>query len=218
MAVIIALMGIDGSGKSSLGRMVCEKLVERGEKTVFVWASLRPVLLKPFILVAKYLLVRKHDKFKDYKIHMSAKRTGMKKLGWAHGLYFFVMMVDYIPQLLFKVAWPHLLGRHVICDRYYHDLMLDYCAQINAPISRVTELVRFSARLFPTPDLNYLIEITPETALSRKTDIPAMEYLEDRIEAYNAIIKDVSGTVLEGARPLEENSDIILRDMAKLEH
>ena len=218
MTVIIALMGIDGSGKSSLGRVVCERLVAKGEKAVFVWASLRPVLLKPFIKLAKFMLVRKHDKYSDYASHMSVKRAGMKKLSWTHGLYFIVMMVDYVPQVVYKVVWPRLLGKHVICDRYYHDLMLDYCAQTNAPSDRMIQLLNFSGKLFPTPDLTYLVSVSPEVAMSRKTDIPALAYLEDRVDAYNTVINAVSGKVLDGTLALDRNSGIILEDMANLEH
>ena len=218
MAAIIALMGIDGSGKSSLGRAVCEKLTARGDKAVFVWASLRPVLLKPFIKLAKYMLVRKHDKFKDYEKHMSVKRAGMKKLGWMHGIYFFVMMIDYIPQVIYKVAWPRLCGKHVICDRYYHDLMLDYCAQVNAPADKVVRLVNLCGKLLPAPDLTYLVHVSPEVAMSRKTDIPAQQYLEDRMVAYQEVIKAISGNILDGTLSLDENSDVILEGMANLEH
>jgi thymidylate kinase len=210
---IITFIGIDGCGKSSLTNLVNTNLKESGQDSVVVWACLRPVLLRPFILLAKYLLVRQHNKFDDYKKHMEVKQAGMKKLSWTHNIYFIVMLIDYIPQVIYKVHIPFILGKHVICDRYYHDLMLDYGTQTNAPLSKILSLVAFSRRLFPEPDLLYFLKIPCEIALQRKSDIPSLEYLEERDKKYQAIANELDAKELDGTSPLSVNSDIILNDI-----
>lgn len=213
MAYIISLMGIDGSGKSSLGKLLCEDLNTQGKPAVFVWATLRPVLMKPFIKIAKFMLVRKHNKFEDYDRHMEVKNKGMKKLRWTHGIYFLVMMLDYLPQVMYKVLVPKMLGKHVICDRYYHDLVLDYCAHINAPVERALQLTRKIGKFLPKPDLVYLVSVPPEVAMERKDDIPSLEYLSTRSSVYEQINNLVGGKFLDGTLALEENCKNINNDM-----
>lgn len=205
MAFIISLMGIDGSGKSSLGTLLVEELTSRGMNSQMSWVCLRPVLLRPIAKTAKFLLVRKHKKFENYEKHITAKKAGLKKFSWAHGIYFWVMILDYIPQVVFKVWLPRLAGRNVICDRYYHDLMLDYGVTISANIDRILKLTALSERLFPKPDLLCFLDVSPEVAMSRKTDIPALEYLTERADIYTGIAERFNALVLDASLPLEVN-------------
>lgn len=215
MPAIISMMGIDGSGKSTLARAVASELHARGEKALVQWATIRPVLLKPVIKLAKFVLVRKHNKYENYQQHMKVKRAGMKKLSWARGILFFFILLEYMPQVLYKVWWKRLLGYHVICDRYYFDLVVDYGEHVNAGITRVLDLINRTRWLFPRPDLMYFVAVTPEVAFSRKNDIPAIEYLQERDAAYNAVTERFGVTKLDGSKPVEENAGLIISDLIK---
>ncbi len=206
-------MGVDGSGKSSLAHTLAKKLDQQGDKSIVVWATLRPVILKPFIKMAKFLLVRKHSKFSNYDDHIKVKRKGMKKLSWTHNILLFVMIIDYLPQMFYKVILQRALGKHVICDRYYFDLIVDYGEHISAPIERVIKILTKVSSIFPGPDLNYFIKITPEIAFSRKDDIPSLEYLIERDTAYSLVAEKFSGTILDGSKALDINAKIILNDI-----
>ncbi len=209
-------MGIDGSGKSTLANELSSALGKRNQPSVVVWVCLRPVLLKPFILVAKRLLVKGKDKFKDYEQHNRAKRTGMKRLSWTHSIYLFVMILDYLPQVFYKVYIQKLLGKHVICDRYYHDLMLDYGVHTSASTDRVLQLIKLADKLFPVPDLFYYVSLPSEVALGRKSDIPSLQYLDERANIYNKIAERFQASRLDGVRMPAENCEIILADMDKI--
>lgn len=216
MSHIVMLMGVDGSGKSSLTNMLHEELEKRGVRSVVVWATLRPVLMKPFILAAKFLLVRKHNKFEDYTKHIKAKREGMRKLSWTRHIYLFVILIDYLPQVLFKVYLPKLTGKLVICDRYYHDLVLDYGITTQATMEKILTLLSYARAIFPEPDLHYLVSVPSAVALSRKSDIPSAEYLEERAEVYNRFAEFLGSQVLDGTKPLDENCNRILSDVLRM--
>lgn len=213
MALVISFMGVDGSGKSTLANALAKSLEAKGQESIVVWATLRPVLLKPFIKAAKYLLVRKHNKFSDYDNHIEVKRKGMKKLSWTHSILFFVMIIDYLPQAFYKVTFQKLLGKNVICDRYYFDLIVDYGAHINAPIDRVIDILNKVGFIFTAPDLNYFLKVSPEIAFNRKDDIPSLDYLIERDTAYTNIIDNVYGKVLDGSKEISENVLIIQDDI-----
>ena len=216
MSNIVLLMGVDGSGKSSLTSMLHKELEKKGVRAVVVWASLRPILMKPFILAAKYFMVRKHNKFDDWGKHIEAKRKGMKKLAWTRHLYLLVTFIDYLPQVFFKIYLLRLMGKLVICDRYYHDLVLDYGIITQASDERTDAILRYASMIFPNPDLSYFVSVPSSVALSRKTDIPAQEYLEERAVVYNRFARNIGARVLDGTKPLEENCNLILSDIERL--
>lgn len=210
---VITLMGIDGCGKSTLSRALQAELAARGVPAVARWATLRPILLRPVIAVAKFLLVRKAPKSVDYEAHMQAKRRGVGKLRFAHGIYFWVMVLDYLPQAWWKVGWPRLLGKVVICDRYYQDLALDYAILVNGDADRMMRALRVLAKLAPTPTLEYFVAVSPEVALSRKDDVPSIAYLEERDRFYRALAMARAAQTLRGDAPVADNCARLLRDL-----
>ena len=211
-------MGIDGSGKSSLASELKGALLLQGKKPIVAWAGLNPVITKPFIALAKFFLVRKHDKFTSYNSRREARRTGMKKLAFLHGILLAILLLDYIPQVFFKVILPRCMGKYVICDRYYHDLMLYYVVTTNADSERLLRLIRFAERIFPKPDLCYFVSVPVEIALSRKSDVPSLEYLNERKMFYKTITDALDIKELDGTLSLKDNCDRILADLYSLEH
>jgi len=209
-------MGIDGCGKSTLSRALSDHLGQRGEPAVARWVMLRPFLLRPLIAAAKFLLVRKAPKSQGYEAHMAAKRAGMGKLRFAHALYFAVMVVDYLPQAWWKVGWPRLRGWHVICDRYYHDMALDYAITVNGDAAQMMRVLRFFERLLPRPDLHYFVSVPAAVAFARKDDVPSIDYLNERDAYYRAMAAELRLSVLDGEAPLDQGCRRITEDLQAL--
>jgi thymidylate kinase len=210
---VIALMGIDGCGKSTLGRALAERMGAAGEPADVRWVMLRPFLLRPFIVAAKFLLVRKAPKSQNYAAHIEAKRSGMAKLKFAHSLYLLVMLLDYLPQAWFKLWWPRLRGRHVICDRYFHDMALDYAITVNGDAQRMLQVMALMARFLPRPDLHYHVKVPPEVAFARKDDVPSISYLQERDALYAQIAQALALPALNGQDDPAANSTRILSDL-----
>lgn len=210
---VVVLMGMDGSGKSTLSRALQAELHGRSIPTVARWATLRPVLMVPLIKLAKLLLVRSAPKTVNYEAHIQAKRSGMNKLRFAHSLYFGVMVLDYLPQVWWKVGLPSLLGRCVICDRYLHDLALDFAITVNGDTARMMRAVRFIEHLAPRAGHHYFVAVPVEVAMSRKDDVPSVAYLRERDYYYRALAIQLNMTELDGCLPPAENCARILRDL-----
>ena len=156
------------------------------------------------------------DKFDDWDAHIEAKREGMSKLSWTRYIYLLVTLVDYLPQVFFKVYLPKLTGKLVICDRYYHDLVLDYGITTLSKNDRTIKLLQYANKIFPNPDLHYLVSVPASVALSRKTDIPSLAYLEERAEIYDLFADYMGSCVLDGTKPLEESCNRIYSDTIRM--
>ncbi|MFK5891817.1 MAG: hypothetical protein QM504_01190 [Pseudomonadota bacterium] len=215
MGIIISIMGIDGCGKSTLSTPLKNSIIDKGKPAILTWATLKPVLLKPVIKITKFLFVRKHNKFDDYDKHIKAKKAGVNKLKFTHKIYFIIMLIDYLPQVLFKVVIPKLTGKYVICDRYYYDLIIDYAITISLPADKILPYIKFVEYFVPTPDLQYYLYVTPETSFSRKDDIPSIEYLEERKFYYDFLAKESNITHLDGNNSSDDNCQIIIDELNK---
>ena len=208
-------MGIDGCGKSTLSKPLKESINKHGKASVNTWATLKPVILKPIIAITKYLFVRKHNKFDNYEKHIEAKNAGVNKLKFTHKIYFIVMLLDYIPQAFFKVTVQKLTGKYVICDRYYHDLIIDYAITISLPPEKIFPYIKITEFFVPKPTLQYYLRVAPEVSLSRKDDIPSISYLEERKRYYDFLAETSHMNILSGESSSEENCQTILNDLTK---
>jgi hypothetical protein len=140
----------------------------------------------------------------------------MNKLRFAHAIYLTVMVIDYLPQAWWKVGLPRLLGKHVICDRYYHDMALDYAVTVNGDAARMMRVLRLLERLVPGTDLHYFVDVPPEVAFARKDDVPSIAYLVERAALYRAMAAELGLPALDGQAPTSVGCARITEDMNRI--
>lgn len=174
------------------------------------------MLLRPFIIAGRLLYTRRHDKFRNYDMHTRAKRDAARRIPAARPAYLLVALLDYLPQVFFKVIVPKALGWHVICDRYYHDLMLDIVLTTGGGADRLSRLVRNVGALLPQPDLIYRVNISPAIAMQRKNDIPSVEQASELKHYYDVLAKTFAIPELDGTQPLPANAALILEDLKRI--
>jgi thymidylate kinase len=201
-ARLIYLLGADGSGKTTVAEHM-EQHLRAGNRSVYrVWAALRPVILLPIIKVAKFLFVRKHNKFDNYSEHIKAKKEGLRRFRFFLKPLFYLSLLDYYPQYLWKVVRIGTKHDYLICDRYYVDLIMDQAITEGAGPERVTDWMRRYGHFFRTPDLALYLRTSPEVAIKRKTDIPSEAYLQERRRYYDAVAEALRAHVIDGDQPL----------------
>ena len=200
-ACLINLMGVDGSGKTTVTEYMEQRLRDENHSVCCVWATLHPVILWPIIKIAKFLFVRKHNKFDNYSEHIKAKNEGMRRFRFFYKPLFYLSLLDYYPQYLWKVVRISRKNDYLICDRYYIDLIIDRAILESASPERVTDWLRRYDPFFRRPDLTLYLRTSPAVAIKRKTDIPSEEYLQERKCYYDAMTEVLRAHVIDGDQP-----------------
>ncbi len=201
-ARLIYLLGADGSGKTTVAEHLEQYLRAENRSVHRVWAALRPVIVWPVIKLAKFLFVRKHNKFDNYSEHIKARNAGMRRFHFLLRPLFYLRLLDYYPQYLWKVVRMHRKYDYLICDRYYVDLVMDQVMSEGAGPDQIADWMRRFGRLFRRPDLSLYLRTSPAVGIKRKTDIPAEEYLEERSRYCDAATEVLRAHVIDADQPL----------------
>ena len=112
--------------------------------------------------------------------------TRLPSRGGLTSLWCILTQVENIVKTGVKLAFPLLLGRTVICDRYALDMVVDGMAGLHDPSNR-TRLGFQLLRFLPKPDFAFFMDIDPEVAFKRKPDLPSLDDYIERLGLYRKL-------------------------------
>jgi thymidylate kinase len=161
----IVVLGPDGAGKSSVIKGLMENLARRGY-------SVKMRHLKPQILISQRsepvaIVVNPHG-----KPPRSVLTSLVKIVVWLIEEWYANLFQDQEETLL-------------ICDRYYHDLLIDPIRYRYGGPQSVAKLV---SKLMPQPDLWVLLDAPAEVLQARKQEVSLEETARQR-NAYKKFVQ-----------------------------
>lgn len=230
MSKRIALIGLDGSGKSAnIDRM---KIDTDYSQYQFVWVRWKPTLLKwAYILMEKRVSKKNKDIDRyvqvgeksgdkqaklnaDYREKVTLKEKIFRNL-IVREIWMSLALVDYFFQFHIKVLPLILLEKNIIFDRFYLDLFVDQGINFGYSPEKIAQEIKKYRFLFPKIDRFVYIRVLPETCYKRKNDIPNMDYLNRRYDIYEYLAKQKDWITVNGELPFEEVNfrikEVILR-------
>ncbi|MGH2902537.1 MAG: dTMP kinase [Solirubrobacteraceae bacterium] len=208
---VIAITGLDGSGKSTQVERLVETLTKLGYPTVAVWTSLvaHPSLSKVAAPVRALLGHRQHPEGveelwppageDDDPATLLRERHSWLQTGWVT----FVAIMNAWWQL--RAVRPHLLrGRIVICDRYMLDSLVHMRYRYGSQ-RRYRLQLAIIRLLAPKPLRSYLLDVSPETARARNREYTPAQ-IELRARLYREEYERLGVKRLDGERSREDLS------------
>lgn len=187
MAELIALCGIDGTGKSTQAGLLKSAFESDGLEVEIIWCRWDPVIAKPAIRVLDRLSRGRESRPRAAKAAATAgdpdRRRAIRRrlLGSNLGrrAWMAIMVVDYGLQVARRVRRALRTADVVIVDRYRHDVMVDLSA--GRDLVDTPRLLRW---LLPDPTHIIVLDAKEEVAHRRKPDSPDITYLRDRRALY----------------------------------
>ena len=193
--MIIALMGIDGSGKTTIAKALKDRLEKMG-KRVRYHAEFNYIFLNHLL---KFFFRNRLEKATRRYLEEERKRPPVFKI-WPY-LVFLDCLIAY---LKFKLLDR---GKIIICDRYFYDFII--------PFEALGDINWFIRRLFlslPRPDLGFLLDVSPEIAYERTKDTHdvSVKWLTGWREKYLKLNQRLNFKVVSSEKPFEATMDEIL--------
>lgn len=195
MTLLICFIGLDGSGKSTYGQFVHEKLTEKYcMSSHIVWVKFGLTIFSKLSPLIKNKEFDAIDCANPFKFNHKRKIFSYLYLG--------ELLFEHWLRIIKSVKIPLYQGISIICDRYYFDSIVDIMINFNFPYKTAKNVFNFFIGL-PKPDIVFYIKLPAEVAYSRKKDVYDVSYLENRNTVYALIEKDFPLVILDGTKSPE---------------
>lgn len=204
--MLICFTGIDGSGKTTVAKKVTTFLKEKELSAVYVYGRIKPFLAKPLMVIGNKLFLRTYSITENYVEYSGEKKNLFSKHKFIQKIYLYVILIDYLLQLLIKIKIPLISGKVIVCDRYIYDTVItDIAVDMNFSTEQVLSLLDKCFLLIPKPDMAFLVDVNEDVAYSRKNDVPDERYLKDRRYFYLQVARYYNNmTIINGNNKPEE--------------
>jgi dTMP kinase len=210
---LITFIGIDGSGKSTLAQNIHRQLLERQFPARYVWGAYELLLLRPLVRTFRNKIASKANPGRDYQgYHSSLLGLGEKK--GLFRLYLSAVLLEYYLESLITIQTPLWAGRVVVADRYIFDTATHLAANYGFTAPEHKDLIARMLKVWPRPDLTFWVDVPEETAMARKDDIPALDYIRIRRRFYQNIHENFPVIRLDGRESPEELAAQVARYLA----
>ncbi len=209
---LICFIGIDGTGKTTLARMLAQEMNQNNINTKYVIGRFETFkLLKPALFVIKKTLSLFGRRTDQSAEGLRTKRSMFKNRFLAK-IWQLSMFLDYLLQLGYKIGLPLMLGRSISCDRYIYDTAVDTTTDFGLSVPKMKESLENMLHLAPKPNVVFLIDLPEEFASQRnlaKSDNLSLDYLRERRELYLNFRGRSEVEVLDGSKKPDELLAII---------
>jgi thymidylate kinase len=210
MGELIALCGIDGTGKSTQASLLQDRLSSMGRSTEVLWCRWDPLLARPAVRMLDRLSRRKpgptvsttpSDPSEDSR---RALKRRLLSSPLVRRLWMGLMVFDYGLQVAPKLFRARRRAEVVIVDRYRHDVLIDLSAGGN--LATTPRVLRW---LLPDPDVIVVLDVDEHVAFARKPDSPDLTYLEQRRRLYRELAEAPTAILLDAGESTEIVSESV---------
>ena len=208
MNKLIALCGIDGTGKSTQAALLQERLQAGGYSTEVLWCRWDPLLARPAVRLLDRLSRLSSSSRPSASAEQGDHRRALKQRLLSspllRKLWTGVMVLDYGLQVAPRLRRARLSSQIVIVDRYRHDVIIDLSA--GGVLASTPRILRW---LLPPPDVVVVLDVAEDIALARKPDSLDLTYLRDRRRLYRELALDPAAILIDASEPADAVSDVV---------
>ncbi len=196
--LLITLSGLDGAGKSTLGRRLQVAIeAEYHLSTKYVWCKYG---ISPLRHLSRRLGLRQYRSFNP-----------RHEKGGAFKIYGIVLLIFHLAQIAFVVRRNLKRGYAVICDRYIYDTVIDLHQVLGIPLETARKMV--SAHWIPQPRASFFLDLPATLAVQRKNDGTTVEFLAERLEAYQIVCRECALVTIDATQPLNRVFELLMENI-----
>lgn len=209
--LFVCIIGPDGSGKTTIARNTAAVLESQGHSTNYVWLRFESLLLKLIVKVARKMREYPDNQLHSYKMSSADKKeifdSSLPKLA-----LILLVILTYLVKTKRGITEPLRREAIIISDRYFHDTVVDLWIDFGMGPSTMPPLMNLFGRLLPQPDLTFMLDVPEQVSMSRKNDIPSIDYISQRRNGFRKLrgIMNVDCMDIDGTLPVDQNTQRIV--------
>jgi len=165
--ILISLSGIDGSGKTTVARLLCREFRDYGLDARYVWLRWKPRRLRLLVDLGRKITV---PNARESTLALPDRRRILRRRCLRTG-WLFLLALDYISEVLKRAVIPVRRGALVICDRYVLDTAVTVGWDLDLPKEEIPFLLdKLPLSLLPRSDMAFVLDTPVDIAKKRKLD------------------------------------------------
>ena len=201
---LICIIGIDGSGKTTLSNKVTDLLTQHEVRNKHIYLGWRHFDSTPFKTIATLIKKNRGGSFNA----VNNNRVTTQKIMYA-GLFKFAVMIDYYLTTIPRILIPLLTRTTVVCDRYFFDVLINTGVDLSESEDKIYRSIYRWRHVFPKPALLILLDVPVEVAYERKDDIPTVDYLAEHRKIFLSLATKFDMIVLDGTKSTETLESVL---------
>lgn len=169
-AFLIYFAGIDGSGKTTLARYLCDELRKRNYDAQYIhWLNGENTQLRRFL---RRIIKLRRPMLASQGSNTITKRSTPFITKIFLVAYPKIVLLDYLRFGIINLWLPKIIGRNkvIVLDRSMYDVILAISKEFHFSDSRRERLLDVFSNLLPHMDLIFYIDVPPEVSYMRKKD------------------------------------------------
>ncbi|MBS7612447.1 hypothetical protein KEJ27_09685 [Candidatus Bathyarchaeota archaeon] len=208
MSKLIAICGIDGSGKTMQLKLLEKHLKRRGFKVKYVWFRWVAFVSYPLLALCRLLGYTKWRTIKRSNVRYAERRFYMNRA--LARIWPWLFTFDVIIHFIFRIALPMRTGYRILCDRYILDILVDLMYDTkDSNLHKKIPGRLLASRLNNSTII--LIDVNEQTAYERKNDILSIENLKERRKLYLKLAHALKISIINGEKKPANIHQEILR-------
>lgn len=202
---LIYVMGIDGSGKSTVSEHLAQKLREQGYTVNVEWLRFNHVLSKPLLGLCRLIGLTRYETHGDIRVgYHNFHRS--RVISW---LFILFQYLDAVRVKYFKVLPNIRNGNSVlILDRYVYDILIDVMVDTGMPDLHKGWVGRAFKSLLPPDCVSLLVDRDLEKVWAVRPEGKVDRNFEARYGFYKELRDDADVISIDNDGLLE---DLMLR-------
>lgn len=218
--LLVALDGIDGSGKSAQAELLAHAVAEAPARQRLVWTRGGSAgLLQPLFRLGKRLLRRRAGPGPAAAAPAAgareAERADLFRRPLVRAVWPWLIALELGLVYQWRVRWPLLRGDVVIADRYVLSALTDLAARLERPDIARAAPGRLLRALAPRPAHTFWFDAPVEVALARKGGDESAAMLRRQAAYAPALAAELAATRLDATLPLAELSDRLVAQVLR---
>lgn len=207
--MLVALSGIDGSGKSTHAEALDEALTISDATHKVIWS--RPGCSRFYRTVTRLATRRAGVASGDAAASSEARPAPggrLARIAWTA-----LNVLDLALFYNWEVRRRTLVGNVVVCDRYVADAEVEIRSRLSEKDGIARRLTGLLPLLSPKPDAGFLLDAPPEAAAERSADPESASELARQGELYRTLAAQLGLRVLAGDANKEQTAETIVNSV-----
>jgi dTMP kinase len=198
MCKVVAICGIDGSGKTTQVELLSKYLASRNVKFKRLWFRWVAFLSYPFLALCRLLGYTKWKTVSRSNVRY-AERNFYRNRALAK-LWPWLFTLDALIYSVLQIKARRIFGYTILCDRFIPDIIVDMICETKDYQLPKRLIGRLLFSLIPKNSKLIVIDVAENIAYDRKHDVPNIDYLKERRKLYLTLAKTLRMPVIDGER------------------